>query len=70
MSLPLDESGTSDDDEDRETEYTLPDGTKVQASPLVSAEMMLQDRALPARYCIAGLDSRFNPLTDRHPTLN
>ena len=52
MSLPLDESGTSDDDEDRETEYTLPDGTKVQASPLANAEMMLQDRGLTL--CLTG----------------
>ena len=45
MSLSLDESGTSDEDEDRETEYTLPDGIKVQASPLAKAKT-LEDRGL------------------------
>ena len=34
MSLSMDESGTSDEDNDQENEYVLPDGTKVQASPL------------------------------------
>lgn len=31
MSIPLDESsGSSDEDEERETKYTLPDGTEIQ----------------------------------------
>lgn len=32
MSIPLDETTTSEEEEDQETEYTLPDGTKVQVT--------------------------------------
>lgn len=30
MSIPLEDSGSSDEDEARETKYTLPDGTDIE----------------------------------------
>ncbi|CAM9465305.1 unnamed protein product [Hapterophycus canaliculatus] len=51
MSIPLDESGSSDEDEERETKYTLPDGTEIQARGLTDElrnipEMLMESSAM------------------------